>query len=321
MVSQKCLRKVYHSLLHSDLLQQTHNRADVVCIACMSITFSTPFGYTLDFVCSLLFYSSQSKPTFRMDIRKGCFTTTAESTFFGCISLWPCGLKPIHTVLPCSTHPSFRSFAKSRGCQNEERNRSIKAPPVQRTKHFEIIYKARIFFLTPSHSRPFHPVPDGRPFGVAGVSGFLKNGVWLDWRGETWRYMEYEVMRWDEDTELVYGTRAKHWYFNDSERKESTEAWNSRRICICKCSCGQLSMANLGNKTMTLKLLPDSLKAGQRQLEPKKLCHLIHLSAPWRLFLYWKTHVQLSCVVDPVFGSWHSLESLQQGRVAVWYMF
>ena len=142
-----------------------------------------------------------------MDIRKGCFTTTAESTFFGCISLWPCGLKPIHTVLPCSTHPSFRSFAKSRGCQNEERNRSIKAPPVQRTKNFiiqggnaawrRIIYKARIFFSLHLHI-PGHSilVPDGRPFGVAGVSGFLKNGVWLDWRRETWRDMEYEVMRW-----------------------------------------------------------------------------------------------------------------------------
>lgn len=60
MVSQKCLRKVYHTLLHSDLSQQTHNRADVVCIACMSITFSTPFGYTLDFVCSLLLVSIQA---------------------------------------------------------------------------------------------------------------------------------------------------------------------------------------------------------------------------------------------------------------------
>lgn len=57
---QKCLRKLYYNLRHSDLLQQTHNGADVVCIACMSITFGTPFGYTLDFVCSLLLVSIQA---------------------------------------------------------------------------------------------------------------------------------------------------------------------------------------------------------------------------------------------------------------------
>ena len=205
MVSQKCLSKVYHSLLHSDLLQQTHNRADVVCIACMSITFSTPFGYTLDFVCSLLLVSIQaniSNGHQERVLHHYCRVYILRMHFP--LTLW------FETDTYCSTmfYPSFFSIFCEESGMPEWRKKSIyKGSTCSTHKKLynqggnaawrRIIYKARIFFSLHLHI-PGHSilVPDGRPFGVAGVSGFLKNGVWLDWRGETWRDMEYEVMRW-----------------------------------------------------------------------------------------------------------------------------
>ena len=173
----------------------------------------------------------------------------------------------------------------------------------------------------PSHLHiPGHSilVPDGRPFGVAGVSGFLKNGVWLDWldwRGETW-----SMKSWDEDTELVlpypYKTLILQWLGEEREHR-GMEFSKDMHLQVQLWTTQHRKFGQQNDDAQTASRF---VEAGQRQLEPKKLCHLIHLSAPWRLFLYWKTHVRLSCVENPVFGSWYSSESLQQGRVTVWYV-
>lgn len=243
---------------------------------------------TSDFVCSLLLVSIQA------NISNG-HQERVLSPFCACISLWPCRLKPIRTVLPCSTHLFFdlpwrvgdaRKKSIYKGCHLfNAKNFIIR----EVTQNEEESYTNPDFFLTPWHSRPFHPRTRRSSFRRCwGVRLPKTYGVrWLDWHGETWSMMSRH-----EDTELVYGTSTKHWLQWLGEEREhlGMEFLKDMHLQV---QLWTTQHGKFGQQNDDAQTASRFVEAGQRQLEPKKLCHLIHLSAPWRLFLYWKTYEKM----------------------------